>query len=259
MHRHFPLLLALAGLHSGPLHAEPAAAPAPVAAIPHNYARWENDIAAFGRKDAEATPPKGAVLFVGSSTIARWKSLAQDFPGVPVLNRGFGGSQIADSTYYAERIIFPYEPRMIVLRAGTNDLHAGRSPEEVFHDFQNFVAKVRTRLPRVTVAYISQCPTISRWKEREAARKLDTLISRYAGQTQGVKVIDAAGISLNSEGAPRPELFVPDKLHFNSEGYKLLADAVRPHLQAAAPASTAGAGSRSDSLHTPVSTAPPRS
>lgn len=187
-------------------------------------------MAEFAKKDAQCPPPKGAVLFVGSSTILRWKSLAKDFPNVPVINRGFGGNEIADSTYYADKIVFPYEPRMIVLRAGTNDIHAGRSPEEVFQDFKAFVAKVRTRLPKVPIAYINQCPTIKRWNEREAAKKLDMMVTAYSRQVEGIQVIDASKITLTPEGTPRPELFAPDNLHLNDEGYKLLAEAVRPHL-----------------------------
>src|SRR5438093_11149530 len=89
----------------------------------HNFARWEKEIAAFEEMDRKSPPPKGAVLFIGSSTIVRWKTLPQDFPGYQIINRGFGGNEIADSTYYAERMIFPYEPRIIFLRAGGNDIH----------------------------------------------------------------------------------------------------------------------------------------
>ena len=63
--------------------------------------------------------------------IRLWKTLAQDFPEYKVLNRGFGGCQIADCTYYADRIVVPYKPRLIVLRAGGNDIAAGKTSEQV--------------------------------------------------------------------------------------------------------------------------------
>jgi hypothetical protein len=87
----------------------------------HDYKKWESNIAAFEAADKKSPPAKGSLLFVGSSTIVRWKTLAEDFAGVPVLNRGFGGNQIKDSTFYAERMIFPYAPKAIFLRAGGND------------------------------------------------------------------------------------------------------------------------------------------
>src|SRR5262245_37142859 len=105
----------------------------------HNYAQWEKDVAAFEAADKVNPPPKNALLFVGSSTIVRWKTLLQDYPSFQIINRGFGGNEIADSTYYADRVIIPYEPRKIFLRAGGNDLHAGKTPAQVLADFKAFV------------------------------------------------------------------------------------------------------------------------
>ena len=62
------------------------------------FAKWEKEIGAFEAADRTNPPPKGALLFIGSSTIRMWKTLAQDLPGHTTINRGFGGSQIVDST-----------------------------------------------------------------------------------------------------------------------------------------------------------------
>ena len=128
------------------------------AATPHHFARWEKEIAAYGEHDRANPPTKGAVLFIGSSTIRLWKTLAADFPDHVVINRGFGGSEIADATYFANRIIFPYEPRQIFLRAGGNDIHAGRLPDEVAADFADFVRVVHGRLPNAEIVYIAVNP-----------------------------------------------------------------------------------------------------
>lgn len=202
----------------------------PLKKIPHDFAKWEKAVAAFEKADAEKAPPKGAVLFVGSSTIVRWKSLAQDFPETLVLNRGFGGNQIADSTHYAERMIFPYEPSMIVLRAGGNDIHAGRSAEEVFGDFKDFVAKVRSKFASIPIAYLALSPAISRITEREEGDKLNTLIAAFVKSQPNLIFIDTSKVSLGSDGQPQPELFVADKLHFSEAGYKRLVEVVRPYM-----------------------------
>src|SRR5882672_12560139 len=112
---------------------------------------WEPSIKKFEKSDRQHPPEKGGVLFVGSSSIRIWESLAEDFPAVKVLNRGFGGSEIADSTYYAGRIIVPYRPRMIVFYAGDNDLAKGKSPDRVSDDFKEFVGRVRKDLPVVKI------------------------------------------------------------------------------------------------------------
>jgi lysophospholipase L1-like esterase len=193
-------------------------------------ARWESRIAAYEKADREAPPPKGGVLFIGSSTIGMWKTLESDFPDHAVINRGFGGSQIADSTYYAERVIVPYEPRQIMLRAGTNDIHAGKSPEEVASDFRAFVEKVRARLPETEIVFTSINPAPVRWHERDAVRAANALIADYAKSTPGVKYVETYDMVIGADGEIRSELFLPDRLHFNAEGYKLLAERVRPHL-----------------------------
>ena len=196
----------------------------------HNFARWEKEIASYEAMDRSNPPPKGGVLFIGSSTIRLWKTLAQDFSECRVINRGFGGSQIVDAAHFAERIIFPYEPKMIFLRAGGNDIWAGKSPEQVFAEFKEFVAKVHSKLPETEVVFISLCPSVARWKSAEKEKKLNTLVRQFVQQTPRVKYIETYTMSLGPDGQPRPELFVADKLHFNAEGYKLLTDLVRPYL-----------------------------
>ena len=195
-----------------------------------DFEKWEKEITAYEQADRTNPPPKGGVLFIGSSTIRLWKTLTQDFSQYRVINRGFGGSQIVDSTHFAERIIFPYAPRMILLRAGGNDIHAGKSPELVFSDFRAFVAKVHEKLPDAQIAYIALSPSIARWDEKEKGEALNRMIREYTREIAGLKYIAAESISLGPDGKPRPELFVADKLHFSPEGYKLLTESVRPHL-----------------------------
>jgi GDSL-like Lipase/Acylhydrolase family len=205
--------------------------PAPATqAAKHDFARWEKDIAAFEAADRSAPPPKGAILFIGSSTIRLWKTLAQDFPQHQVINRGFGGSEIVDSTHFADRIIFPCEPKMVLLRAGGNDIHNGKSPEQVFDDYRQFVARIHGKLPQTKIVFISLCPAISRWSEAEKNKALNKLVEEYSRDKPYLGYIESYDISLGPDGQPRPELFVADKLHLNEEGYKLLVARVRPHL-----------------------------
>lgn len=210
------------------VHAEPKAPKAAPKA--HDFAKWETAVAAFEAADAKSAPPKGAVLFVGSSTIVRWKTLAKDFAGTTVLNRGFGGNQIVDSTHYAERMIFPYQPRMIFLRAGGNDINSGKSAETVFQDYKNFVAKMRTKLPNIDIVYIGLSPTIKRWSQVAEGNKLNDLIAAHCKEQPNLQYIDCKTLTLDAEGNPRPELMDKDKLHFSPAGYRLLVEKVRPFM-----------------------------
>lgn len=196
----------------------------------HNFDRWEKEIAAFEASDRTNAPPRGALLFTGSSTVRLWKSLAQDFPGHRTINRGFGGCQIVDCTHFADRIIVPYAPAVVFLRAGGNDLYVGKSAEQVFAEYCEFVAAVQAKLPEVEIVFIGLCPTIARWKQAERERALNGYVEAYARTRPRLKYVEIYDLSLDADGRPRPEVFVADQLHFNAEGYRLLAERVRPFL-----------------------------
>ena len=196
----------------------------------HNFDKWEKDIAAYEKADAANPPPKGAILFIGSSTVRMWKTLAQDFSQHQVINRGFGGSQIVDATHFASRVIFPYAPKAIYLRSGGNDLWAGKSAEEVFGDFTNFVATVHAKLPASDIIYISLCPCNSRWKQAEVTKTLNGLVADFIKGKEHLRYIEIYDMAQGADNKPRAELFLKDQLHFNADGYKLLADRVRPDL-----------------------------
>ena len=232
----------LAALLLAPLYSVPSAEP------PENdYARWEKDIAAFESSDAVHPPPKGALLFVGSSTVRMWSTLAQDFPRRQIVNRGFGGSQIEDATRFAPRIIFPCAPRAIYLRAGGNDLWAGKSVEQVFADFKEFVATIHAKLPETDIVFISLSPSIARWKQANETKALNMLVSDFVKGKARLRYIETYDSTLGPDGQIRPELFLKDGLHFNTEGYKVLAALVRADLPESAPSNAAPSKKRSDS------------
>lgn len=196
----------------------------------HDSSKWEKDIVKFEAEDKTNPPPKGALLFIGSSTIVRWKTLAQDYPEHKVINRGFGGSQIADSVNFADRIIIPYAPKAVYLRAGGNDLNAGKSVAQVFDDYKDFVAKIHAKLPNTDIYFISLSPSIKRWKQHDQEKELNNLIQGFIAAKPHLKYIETYDMVLGTDGMPRKDLFVADELHFNAEGNKLLAERVRPHL-----------------------------
>ena len=207
------------------------ALPARAKDAPAVAARWEKDIAAFEAADKTNPPPANAVVFVGSSSIRMWKSLARDFPEHQVINRGFGGSQIADSVEFAERIVLPYQPRMVVLYAGGNDLNAGKMPEGVFADFKAFVAKIRAARPDVKLAYISSAPNPARWAQIEKVRALNTMIREFSAQQTNAVFIDVHSRMLGTDGQPLPDIYLKDRLHMNEKGYAIWKEVVGPFLK----------------------------
>ena len=193
--------------------------------------RWEPAIAAFEAQDAKALPDKGGIVFVGSSSIVGW-NLKESFPDLPVIKRGFGGSQLADSVQYAKRIVTKYEPKTVVLYAGDNDLKAGKSAETVAKDFDDFVALVRESLPKTKIIFIAIKPSPSRWDLIDTQRKTNQMVRERCEKGDNLVFFDIEKPMLNDQGQPRAELFKPDNLHLNEEGYKLWTSLLRPHLVA---------------------------
>lgn len=195
----------------------------------HDSKRWEKAIAAFERQDKQSPPPKNALLFVGSSSIRLWK-LDKSFPDRKTINRGFGGSQIADSVHYVDKLVLKHKPRIVVLYAGDNDVAAGKSPQQAAADFAKFTRAVHAALPKSQILFIAIKPSVKRWNLVDRMKQANALIAAQCAKDDRLKYVDVFGPMLGDDGKPRPELFVKDGLHLNDEGYKLWASILRPHL-----------------------------
>ena len=202
--------------------------------IPANEAGlpFIENIRAFEAADKKQFPAPNQIVFVGSSSFTNWSNIARDLAPYPVIRRGFGGSQMSDSLRYAERIVTPYKPQMVVVYAGDNDIAAGRTPQEVFEDFKAFVAKVHAASPQTKVAYLSIKPSLSRWNLIEKIRQANSLIANYTTQDARLSYIDIAPVTLGPNGQPKSELFLEDGLHINQKGYDLWAAIIKEHLKA---------------------------
>ena len=201
-------------------------------AAPLDLAQWEADIRAFEDADRQTPPPREGVLLVGSSSIRLWKSAAEDFPGMPVINRGFGGSQVREVTAFADRIVLPYRPRVIVFYCGTNDVFdGGRTVSAVVTDTEGFIRKVHTALPATRVVYISIAPNPARWRLKDAWLELNARMKAVAAADPRITYVDVWSAMLDAAGQPRPELFVEDRLHMNERGYAIWARILRPVVE----------------------------
>ncbi|MFT5125897.1 MAG: lysophospholipase L1-like esterase, partial [Verrucomicrobiales bacterium] len=183
----------------------------------------------FAEADAKQAPPKNHVLFIGSSSIRMWK-LDQTFPGKAYINRGFGGSEIVDSTHFAEQIMFPYTPRKIFLYAGDNDVSKGRSAEGVLEDYQVFVKKVHSKLPETQIIYLPIKPSLARWNLWPEMKQANQLIATFAAENDRLAYADTVTPMLGDDGKPKSEYFLKDGLHMNDAGYAAWVKVVKPFL-----------------------------
>jgi lysophospholipase L1-like esterase len=198
-----------------------------------HHARFEPAILAFEAQDRIQPPPLEAVLFVGSSSIRLWTNAAAAFPRHAVLNRGFGGSHLSDLNAFFDRIVTPYQPQLIVLYEGDNDIASGKSPEQVLADFEEFAGRMQRALPNTRVLFIAIKPSPVRSAYLGSVRKANQLVRDRIARQPGWIFVDVFTPMLKDSGEPREELFGPDGLHLNDAGYALWADVLGPVLDSA--------------------------
>lgn len=194
--------------------------------------RWEETIRVFEEWDRKNSFASDAVLFVGSSSIRLWQT-RECFEEFEVINRGFGGSQISDVNYFAKRIVLRYEPKVIVFYAGDNDVAAGKSAKRVFDDYMKFEKLVHKELPDTRIIFISIKPSRRRWSLWNVMNAANMMIKDFSMRDSRLFYFDGATPLLDSDGEPKVELFLDDKLHLNSKGYEVWTKLLRPIIKEA--------------------------
>lgn len=193
--------------------------------------RFWDDVQTIKNYDKLFQPPVHAILFVGSSSIRKWDHLQQAFGKYNVMNRGVGGTVIDDITYYANDLIFAYQPRQIILYVGENDLvNEKLNADSVFEKTVRLYKLIRTKLPDIPIDYIALKPSPSRDKYAAKAVAANQLIRQFLNSEKNTAFIDVYPAMLGKDGKSRPELFVGDMLHMNAKGYAIWEKAVKPYL-----------------------------
>lgn len=210
------------GLADGGLSEASAATPDPN--------RWEPAIAAFEASDRANPPPRGGIVFLGSSSFRRW-DLDKSFPGMGLINRGFGGSQMVDALRYLDRIVLPLEPRTLFLYEGDNDIANGKSPATVEREFREMVKRVHAALPATKIVFVGVKPSIRRWHLIATVREANARVKAITDGSDLLEFVDVDAPLLDADGKPRADLFVDDKLHLNDAGYAIWTELIAPHLE----------------------------
>jgi len=196
--------------------------------------KFESDIRKFEIEDSIAGLKPGAVLFTGSSSIRMWKTLDADMAPLQVINRGFGGSTIPEVIYYADRIILPHKPDILVLYCGENDISNDETTsDDVLNSFKAFHQYLRKNLPKTQLYFISMKPSISRWTYWPKIQEANLKIAAFIKKRKKYHYIDTASKMLDSSGVVFQDIFIKDNLHMNEKGYAIWTDVMKPELEKA--------------------------
>jgi lysophospholipase L1-like esterase len=194
---------------------------------------WEASIRQFELEDQFERPADDEIMFLGSSTFTLWSDIGCDMSPLTVVNRGFGGSKMADMSRYFDRIVFPRRPKTIILFAGTNDI-AGLHPataQQVYEGYLEFVDHVRNALPETQVYYLAITPTPSRWKHWGVAKEANRKIRQHTDGDPRLHFIDPSATFMGPHGKPDRRFFRMDRLHPSRKGYAVLARNIRKALR----------------------------
>jgi lysophospholipase L1-like esterase len=193
---------------------------------------FRDEIDVFAEQDRASPPPDGVVIFTGSSSIRLWSTLAEDMAPIPVLNRGFGGAQLAHVIHFYDETIVKYLPRAVVLYAGDNDLDeaTGKSAADVARDFGTLVATVHAYAPGARIYFLSIKPSKLRWARWPEMKRANELIAHQCKGDPRLTYVDVATPLLGEDGQPRDDVYRFDGLHLNELGYIEWKRVLRPIL-----------------------------
>jgi lysophospholipase L1-like esterase len=194
--------------------------------------RFEPEILKFEEADKKTPPPTNAVLFTGSSSIRYWDNLGDYFPGKTVLQRGFGGSDLSDVRYFADRVIIRYQPKQVILYAGENDLAIGKqTARQTYARFVDLFRYVRKQLPDARFTFISLKFSPSRRKFWPAVAETNRRIKRFLSRRRNTDFVDIVPVMLQPNGQPIGELYKADSLHMTKKGYERWGNVLRPFVK----------------------------
>lgn len=193
--------------------------------------RWEKEIAGIEKRLATNPPAKGGVVFAGSSSIRLW-NLKKSFPDQEYVNVGFGGSEMRDSTHFADRLIVPHAPAAVVFYAGDNDLANKRKPEQLRDDFTTFARAVHAKLPKARILYLPVKPSLARWKLYEVQQVANRMVKGVCEADPRLVYVDIVPATLGTDGKPKAEFLQKDGLHLTEAGYAAWAAVVTTALVA---------------------------
>ena len=194
---------------------------------------FKQEIVQFQKSDSIVMPPKGQIVFAGSSSFTKWKDVAMYFPGYPIINRGFGGATLVDLIYYVDEAIIKYQPKKVFIYCGENDIADvdTLSPATVFNRFKTLHTILLTKLPKATkIVFVSLKPSIARWHLESKFMEANQLIQAYIATQKNIQYLDIHALMLDENKEVLKDIFIADKLHLNPKGYLIWQKAFAPYL-----------------------------
>lgn len=170
-------------------------------------------------------------VFTGSSSVRLWRNLQEEFPTIPIINSGFGGSQASDLLIHLDELVIRYSPKKVFIYEGDNDISAGKEAAQIMRDIDSLVIGILQKLPETNIVLISAKPSPSRWELKTSYTVLNDLMRQYATTHKQVDFMNVWDVMLDNTGRPISEIFIGDSLHMNEKGYAIWNKSVIPFMK----------------------------
>lgn len=176
----------------------------------------------------EVAKDQGALVFLGDSITQGWGSLAEDFDGVKVANRGISGDTTRGMLLRLTGDVLALNPSGVVLLMGTNDLEEGAAPETIASNLKLILTSLKEHNATMPIVLCDVFPSdASKSRPADKIREINKLYHEVVKGDAQVQVVDTWALFANKEGNAKLDEF-PDLLHPNPLGYAKWAAALRP-------------------------------
>ena len=182
------------------------------------------------RNDSLWDNSQETIIFTGSSSIRFWEDLQERFPKKQDLNSGFGGSQASDLLIHLDDLVLRYQPKLVFIYEGDNDIFNKKRPKQVLVDTAQIVEKLKEDREDRMIVLISAKPSLSRWKLKRKYKRLNKKLSNFAKKQDGVEFVDVWNPMLDGRRV-MSDIFVEDGLHMNEKGYDIWYTTLKEYVK----------------------------
>lgn len=187
------------------------------------------EVAAIHQRARSLEGTRPTLVLVGSSSFRLWPQTDTVFASYEVVNAGFGGSCFRDAWLLRDTLIYAFQPSVVLIYEGDNDLHDGVAQEDILEAANNLLNEFTHRLPEAEVVVIAPKASRARYHLKDQYLQLNSRL-RSVVMDHGAYWVDFWDIQHDEQGRLRDELFMPDQLHLNSEGYAVWVQELRKRV-----------------------------
>jgi lysophospholipase L1-like esterase len=192
---------------------------------------FENEVRQISARLDSIGWETGGTVFTGSSTIRMWKDVQTAFPNASILNTGFGGSKASDLEKQLFPLVIRLEPSRVFIYEGDNDLWSDVPVADIMTSLDNIATRLRMVDPKLELFMIGAKPSPSRWSKKGNYMVFNQMLKEYCLAEEGVNFVDTWQPLLDTQGNPRPELYIEDQLHLNEKGYEVWTEIFKPFFE----------------------------